>query len=170
LRGIRALRQLSAVPQMRAVVQVLLDALPGMGSVIVMLSIVYYVFAVMATIMFGAEFPVWFGTLGRSFFSLFQIMTLESWSMGIVRPVMEVFPFAWSFFAPFIVITAFSVLNLFIGLLVNTMQTAAEDDAESEFHKLRDLIRTATDIFDAHVLELQNELRLLRNEIMELKG
>ena len=74
LRVIRALRLLSAVPQMRAVVQALLDALPGMGAVIVMLSIVYYVFAVMATIMFGADFPVWFGTLGRSFYSLFQIM------------------------------------------------------------------------------------------------
>ena len=67
-------------------------------------------------------------------------MTLESWSMGIVRPVMEVFPFAWSFFVPFIVITAFSVLNLFIGLLVNTMQTAVEDDAKAEFHKVRDLV------------------------------
>jgi voltage-gated sodium channel len=121
LRVIRALRLLSVIPQMRKVVQALLDALPGMGAVIVMISIVFYVFAVMATLMYGAAFDVWFGTLGRSLYSLFQIMTLESWSMGIVRPVMEVYPMAGSFFVPFIVITAFSVLNLFIGLLVNTM-------------------------------------------------
>ncbi len=170
LRVIRALRLLSVVPQMRAVVQALLDALPGMGAVIIMLSIVYYVFAVMATLMYGAAFDEWFGTLGRSLYSLFQIMTLESWSMGIVRPVMEVFPKAWVFFVPFIIITAFSVLNLFIGLLVNTMQTAVEDEAEEEFEKLRELVKSETDLVDAHVLELHQELKALRAEMAELRG
>lgn len=170
LRVIRAMRLLSVVPQMRAVVQALLDALPGMGAVIIMLSIVYYVFAVMATLMYGATFDEWFGTLGRSLYSLFQIMTLESWSMGIVRPVMEVFPKAWVFFVPFIIITAFSVLNLFIGLLVNTMQTAVEDEAEEEFEKLRNLVKSETDIVDAHVLELHQELRELRAEMAAMRG
>ncbi|WP_240931895.1 ion transporter [Parasedimentitalea denitrificans] len=170
LRVLRALRLLSVVPQMRAVVQALLDALPGMGAVIVMLSIVYYVFAVMATLMYGATFDEWFGTLGRSLYSLFQIMTLESWSMGIVRPVMIEFPMAWVFFVPFIVITAFSVLNLFIGLLVNTMQTAVEDDAEAEFEKLRELVRSETDIVDEHVTELRDEIRSLRAELAAARG
>ncbi|MEL6466900.1 MAG: ion transporter [Pseudomonadota bacterium] len=170
LRVIRALRLLSVIPQMRAVVQALLDALPGMGAVIVMISIVFYVFGVMATIMYGAAFDEWFGTLGRSLYSLFQIMTLESWSMGIVRPVMEEFPNAWAFFVPFIVITAFSVLNLFIGLLVNTMQAAVEADTEAEFEKLRALVREETDQVDAHVLALQTELRALRDELREARG
>jgi len=170
LRVVRALRLLSVVPQMRSVVQALLDALPGMGAVIVMLSIVYYVFAVMATLMYGAAFDEWFGTLGRSLYSLFQIMTLESWSMGIVRPVMLVYPMAWIFFVPFIVITAFSVLNLFIGLLVNTMQTAVEDDDEAEFEKLRELVKSETDVVDEHVLELMQEIRALRAELAEARG
>ncbi len=170
LRVVRALRLLSVVPQMRSVVQALLDALPGMGAVIVMLSIVYYVFAVMATLMYGAAFNEWFGTLGRSLYSLFQIMTLESWSMGIVRPVMLVYPMAWIFFVPFIVITAFSVLNLFIGLLVNTMQTAVEDDDEAEFEKLRELVKSETDVVDEHVLELMQEIRALRAELAESRG
>lgn len=165
LRVIRAMRLLSVVPQMRAVVQALLDALPGMGAVIVMLSIVYYVFGVMATIMYGDMFDPWFGTLGRSLYSLFQIMTLESWSMGIVRPVMEEFPMAWAFFVPFIIVTAFSVLNLFIGLLVNTMQSAVEEDTEEEFERLRELVRLETDQVDAHVTELQDEIRALRTEL-----
>ena len=169
LRVIRAMRLLSVVPQMRAVVQALLDALPGMGAVIVMLSIVYYVFAVMATIMYGDKFDEWFGTVGRSLYSLFQIMTLESWSMGIVRPVMKEFPGAWAFFVPFIVITAFSVLNLFIGLLVNTMQAAVEDNTEEEFERLRDLVKLETDQVDAHVLELKEELRNIRSELAEAK-
>jgi len=170
LRVIRALRLLSAIPQMRAVVQALLDALPGMGAVIIMISIVFYVFAVMATIMYGPDFPEWFGTLGRSFYSLFQIMTLESWSMGIVRPVMEVYPHAWIFFVPFIVITSFSVLNLFIGLLVNTMQSAVEQDTEEEFEQLRSLVRSETDQVAGHVLELQAELRALREELRDARG
>ncbi len=169
LRVIRSLRILSVIPQMRAVVQALLDALPGMGAVIVMISIVFYVFGVMATIMYGETFGEWFGTLGRSLYSLFQIMTLESWSMGIVRPVMEVHPFAWAFFVPFIVITSFSVLNLFIGLLVNTMQSAVEEETEAEFSKLRELVKSETDVVDASVRDLQEEIRALRSEITQLR-
>lgn len=168
LRVIRALRLLSIVPQMRAVVQALFDALPGMGAVIIMLGIVYYVFAVMATSMFGPVFDEWFGTIGRSLYSLFQIMTLESWSMGIVRPVMEVFPYAWAFFVPFIIITAFSVLNLFIGLLVNTMQGAVEAEEQQEFEVLRELVRSETDQVDMHVLELKEEISALRAELAKL--
>lgn len=170
LRVIRAMRLLSVIPQMRAVVQALLDALPGMGAVIIMISIVFYVFGVMATLMYGDTFPEWFGTLGRSLYSLFQIMTLESWSMGIVRPVMEVHPSAWVFFVPFIVITSFSVLNLFIGLLVNTMQTAVEEETEAEFEKLRELVKSETDIVADNVSELHAEIKALRAELAEQRG
>lgn len=165
LRVIRALRLLSVIPQMRAVVQALLDALPGMGAVILMISIVFYVFGVMATVMYGDAFDEFFGTLGRSLYSLFQVMTLESWSMGIVRPVMETYPYAWAFFLPFIMITTFSVLNLFIGLLVNTMQSAVEQDTEAEFERLRELVRNETNQVDAHVVALQEEVRALRDEL-----
>lgn len=165
LRVIRALRLLSVIPQMRAVVQALLDALPGMGAVILMISIVFYVFGVMATVMYGDAFDEFFGTLGRSLYSLFQVMTLESWSMGIVRPVMETYPYAWAFFVPFIMITTFSVLNLFIGLLVNTMQSAVEQDTEAEFERLRELVRNETNQVDAHVVALQEEVRALRDEL-----
>jgi voltage-gated sodium channel len=161
LRVIRALRLLSVVPQMRAVVQALFDALPGMGAVIIMLSIVYYVFGVMATLMFGDSFDAWFGTLGRSLYSLFQIMTLESWSMGIVRPVMDVYPYAWAFFVPFIIVTSFSVLNLFIGLLVNTMQSAVEEQTASDIEELRQITVEQTRI-------LTDEIRALKDEIRQI--
>jgi voltage-gated sodium channel len=131
LRIMRVLRLVSVVPQMRAVVGALLRSLPGMGSIVAVLLLVFYVAAVMATGLFGAEFPDWFGSVGASMYSLFQIMTLESWSMGIVRPVMEVYPQAWIFFVPFIVATSFTVLNLFIALIVNSMQTLQSDTQES---------------------------------------
>ena len=91
LRILRALRLVSIVPQMRKVVGALLHSLPGMGSIVAVLLLVFYVGAVMATKLFGDDFPDWFGSIGASMYSLFQIMTLESWSMGIVRPSVDVF-------------------------------------------------------------------------------
>ncbi len=130
LRILRALRLVSAIPKMRMVVQALLSAVPAMGSVIGLLGLIFYIAAVMATKLFGGAFDEWFGTLGRSFYSLFQIMTLESWSMGIVRPVMATYPEAWIFFVPFILITSFAVLNLFIAIIVNAMHEAADEEDE----------------------------------------
>ncbi len=132
LRILRALRLISVVPSMRKVIVGLFSAIPSIGTVIVMLLLLFYISAVMATKLFGEAFPEWFGNLGASLYSLFQIMTLESWSMGIVRPVMEEFPYAWAFFVPFILLTSFIVLNLFIGVIVNAMAEATEDDAHSE--------------------------------------
>ncbi len=130
LRMLRALRIISAVPRMRMVVQALLSAIPGIGSIIALLSLIFYVAAVMSTKLFGAAVPDWFGSVAKSLYSLFQIMTLESWSMGIVRPVMVEFPYAWAFFVPFILIATFTVLNLFIAVVVSAMQS--EHDATRE--------------------------------------
>jgi len=125
LRVLRILRLLSTAPALKKVVSALIHAIPGLIGVIGLMVIFFYTAGVLATQLFGPEFPDWFGTLGRSFYSLFQIMTLESWSMGIVRPVMEVHPWAWAFFVPFIVIATFTILNLFLGIIVSTMQELA---------------------------------------------
>ncbi len=152
LRILRALRLISVVPSMRKVIAGLFSAIPSIGTVIVMLLLLFYISAVMATKLFGEAFPEWFGSLGASLYSLFQIMTLESWSMGIVRPVMAEYPFAWAFFVPFILLTSFIVLNLFIGVIVNAMSEATEGEAHDE----REMI-----------LE---ELRGLREDVSALRG
>lgn len=125
LRVLRVLRLLTVVPQLRKVVAAFLHSIPGLGGVVLVMMIFFYTAAVLATNLFGETHPEWFGTMGRSLYSLFQIMTLESWSMGIVRPVMESHPHAWVFFVPFIVIATFTILNLFIGIIVSTMQELA---------------------------------------------
>jgi len=158
LRILRVLRLLHFVPSMRRVVTALLEALPGMGSIVALLLLVYYVFSVMATKLYGATFPDWFGTVGESAYSLFQIMTLESWSMGIVRPVMERHPLAWAFFVPFILTTSFTVLNLFIAIIVNAMQSEHQVEAQAE--------RDAAHQDSAAILE---EVRLLRAELGALR-
>ncbi|WP_299846817.1 ion transporter [uncultured Roseovarius sp.] len=138
LRILRLLRVVSVAPSLRRVVEGLVNALPGMGSVFLLMGVIFYIGAVMATKLFGASFPEWFGTLGRSGYSLFQIMTLESWSMGIVRPVMEVYPYAWMFFVPFIMITTFAVVNLLVGLIVNSMQDAHHEENNERTDTYRD--------------------------------
>ena len=137
LRILRVLRIVSVMPSLRRVVEGFVTALPGMGSVFALMGLVFYIAAVMATKLFGASFPQWFGTLGSSGYSQFQIMTLESWSMGIVRPVMEVYPYAWAFFVPFIMVTTFAVVNLLVGLIVNSMQDAhaEEDNAATDAYR-----------------------------------
>ncbi len=132
MRILRVLRVVSNAPSLRRVVEGFVRALPGMGSVFLLMAIIFYIGSVMATKLFGETFPDWFGTLGLSAYSLFQIMTLESWSMGIVRPVMEVQPYAWAFFVPFIMVTTFAVVNLLVGLIVNSMQDAHEEEAKDE--------------------------------------
>jgi len=152
LRILRALRLVSTMPKMRKVVQGLFAAIPSMGTVIILLALVFYIAAVMATKLFGSEFPQWFGSIGASFYSLFQIMTLESWSMGIVRPIMEVYPWAWVFFVPFVLVTSFVVLNLFIAIIVNAMHEEADEEQTAQ----RD--------------EILEEIRAIRREIKALRS
>lgn len=130
LRVLRILRLLSQVPKLRQIIESLLRALPGMGWTALLLMLIFYVFAVMGTELFGDEFPQWFGNLGSSLFSLFQIMTLESWSTGIARPIMESQPWAWVFFVPFILVSSFMVLNLFIAIIVTATQSIHADEEE----------------------------------------
>jgi voltage-gated sodium channel len=122
LRVLRVLRLLTVIPQLRRVVAAFLHAIPGLLGVVAVMVIFFYTAGVLATGLFGSTHAEWFGNLGNSLYTLFQVMTLESWSMGIVRPVMEVHPWAWAFFIPFIVIATFTILNLFIGIIVSTMQ------------------------------------------------
>ncbi|HBW08894.1 MAG: ion transporter [Pseudomonas sp. BICA1-14] len=162
LRVLRVMRMVTMVPSMRRVVGALLSAIPGLGSIAMVLALVFYVSAVIATGLFGADFPEWFGNLGRSVYTLFQVMTLESWSMGIVRPLMDVFPYAWVFFIPFILIATFTMLNLFIAIIVNAMQTVTDADHEAT----QATIEAAREHIEA---DLHEEVRALRGEIAELK-
>ncbi len=163
LRVLRVLRLLTLVPSMRRVVGALLAAIPGLGSIALVLLIIYYVFAVIATNLFAAGYPEWFGNIGRSLYTLFQVMTLESWSMGISRPVMESFPYAWAFFIPFILVATFTMLNLFIAIIVNAMQSYTEQ----EQHETVAAIEQSRQHVEA---DLHAEVRSLRDEIRELKS
>ena len=158
LRILRVLRLLSMVPQMRTVVQAFIVAIPGMLSIVALILLIFYVSAVLATNLFGQDFPVWFGHIGRSMYSLFQIMTLESWSMGIVRPIMKLYPYAWVFFVPFILLTSFAVINLFIGVIVDSMQSQHRQ-VSNELITESSLIEEKLDTVEQEIGELRRLLQ-----------
>lgn len=159
LRVFRLFRLITVVPQMRKIVAALISVIPGMLSVIALMSLFFYIFGIMATQLFSEKFPQWFGTLGESFYTLFQIMTLESWSMGIVRPVMETYPYAWVFFVPFIFIVTFVMINLVVAIIVDAMAILNQDGEEHIIQEVH-----------SHEISMNEEIQSLRKEIQELKS
>jgi voltage-gated sodium channel len=159
LRVLRVLRLVSIIPSMRRVVGGLFRALPSMGSIFLLLMLVFYVFSVMATKLYSATFPEMFGNIAASAFTLFQVMTLEGWAGDVVRPVMERHPQAWMFFLPFILATSFTVLNLFIGIIVSAMESEHEAALE-----------TSREEMEEGQAEILREVRQMRQELAELRA
>ena len=169
LRILRVLRLISVVPQLRRVVSAIGYSIPGMVSVVGVLGLIFYVASVLATKLFGIHpdpfMQEWFGSIGASAYTLFQIMTLESWSMGVVRPTMELFPWAWAFFIPFIIITSFAVLNFFIGIIVDSMQIAQKDDQVNNEIENSHITMKEYKLLKKQLDELVTEINLLRDKL-----
>jgi voltage-gated sodium channel len=165
LRVLRVLRLITGVPTLRRVVAGLLAALPGMGAIVFLIGLLYYVFAVMATKLYGEDNPDLFGTLGDSLFTLFTVMTLEGWTNDVAKPVMAKHPYAWVFFITYIVVTTFMVLNLFIGVVVNAMQAEASKADAVEREAEREMIQEEAAPILAEVKNLRAEVAELRAEL-----
>jgi voltage-gated sodium channel len=162
LRVLRLLGLITAVPALQRVVGGLIRALPGMGSILLLIGLVFYVAAVMAVNLYGADYPEQFGTLGRSLFTLFTVMTLEGWVDDVVKPILVKHPYAWIFFISFIVVTTFTVLNLIIGIIVNAI---SEEHAENESKERK----AERKIMHEETAPLLREIRSLRAEIASLR-
>jgi voltage-gated sodium channel len=157
----RTLRLLNKFQRLRVITESLFASIPSIGWICLLLSLWFYICSVIATNIFGAKFPEWFGTIFRSMYSLFQIMTLESWSMGIVRPVMQEFPLAWVLFVPFIIFATYTVMNLFIGILVSAISEVQEAKKNENGKNCKE--ETVED-------RILSELKTMHSEIQELKA
>lgn len=154
-RVLRAFRLVSRIPELKLVAESLIFSVRGLTAVATLLSVVIYVFAVLSTVLFqnsGVEGELYFGTLGKSLFSLFQVMTLESWSNGIVRFLIE--EEGWwvgFYFVVFIFMTTFTFLNMFVAIFTNTvvaLEADSEEGINSEVRKIQSQL-------DALVEEIQ---------------
>ncbi|HAQ35586.1 MAG: voltage-gated sodium channel [Maricaulis sp.] len=165
LRILRVFRLFSVMPEMRKVVEALMRAIPGMGAIIMVLGLMFYVSAVMATKLFGISNPDLFGSLGGSAFTLFQVMTLEGWAMEVARPVMAEVSFAWIFFLVFIVLTSFAILNLFIAVIVDSLQAKHFDEEEERENRQEVEARADRDALRAELAAIRADISALRSEV-----
>jgi voltage-gated sodium channel len=168
LRILRAFRLISAVPAMRSIVEALVKSLPGLSSIMLLLSLVFYVFAVMATKLYGDTSPEKFGTLGAAMFSLFQVMTLEGWP-DIVNGVLEHHRWALFFFIPFMMLSTFTVLNLFIALIVDSMQKLHKIEIEAIDEAERAAEAADRAKIGRELDELTAEIRAMRETVERLQ-
>jgi voltage-gated sodium channel len=158
LRILRVLRLITVLPSLKRVVGGLVRAMPGMGSILLLLCLIFYVFSVMGAKLFGPTHPELFGGLGQTAYTLFQVMTFDDWSAGVVKPLMAEHPYAWFFFIVFILVSTFMALNLFIGVVVGALDAETAADAPKLTHPAGS---------EQQVLE---ELRALRAEVMVLQA
>lgn len=175
LRILRLNRLIVRLPRLRIIVDAILRSLPSIGWIAFLLSILFYIFSVLTTTLFGHDFPEWFGSIGASMYTLFQMLTLESWSMGIARPVMATFPLAYLIFVPFILMSSFIVLNMFIGVIVNTIGEVMDEDHAQEPPKSHDAagpggekeegLRTALHTQPDHLAILGGELLSVKAQL-----
>lgn len=170
LRILRLLRLFSYVPQLRMVVESLMRALPGIGWVGMLLLMIFYIFAVMGTELYGETFPQWFGSIGTSMYTLFQIMTLESWSEAIARPVMAEYTGAWLYFITFILASAFTVLNLFIGIIVDSMQQMHADESATREAASEQKAHDEREALVQHIEQLHAKIDRLEQRIAQDDG
>lgn len=161
LRIFRSLRLIKNLPRLRFIVESLLLSLPSIGWIFALLTLVFYVFSVIGTKLFSSSFPEWFGTLGASMFSLFQIMTLEGWA-EIARDVMKAYPYAYIYFISFILIASYTTLNIFIAIVVNTMSEIQQKIATQESEKLGEVIQDENQ-------DLRSDIKVIKEQIIKLE-
>jgi voltage-gated sodium channel len=172
-RVLRVFRLVSNVPQMRRVVEALVGALPGIIATVMVLSVVFYIGAVMATTFFRSEEG--FHDLGQSALSLFALTQFDGWGETIARLDAH-YPYAWIFLMMFTVIAAFAVLNLFIGVIVDAVQQTRDAMTKEIAADVAEIETDVEDIAEAqedaatvqkHILD---EVRALRGELAALKA
>ncbi|HEX9253395.1 MAG TPA: ion transporter [Ignavibacteriaceae bacterium] len=161
LRIFRSLRLIKNVPKLRFIVESLFHSLPSLVWIFVLLALVFYVFSVIGTKLFGADYPQWFGTLAASMFTLFQIMTLEGWA-EISREIMEKYPFANIYFILFILLASYTTLNIFIAIVVNTMAEVQQKVSVEEVNKIGTIIQDENE-------DLKNDIKLLKEQIIKME-
>jgi voltage-gated sodium channel len=129
VRVLRVLRLVSTVPQLRLIVATLVRSIPSMGHVILLMSIVFYIYGVTGYHLFHQSDPEHWGSLGAALLSLFQMVTLDDW-FNLYGKAREIHPWSWLFFVSFILIGTFVMLNLFIAIVINNLDASKKSDLE----------------------------------------
>ena len=166
LKSLRGLRLISGIEKLQVIVVALINSIPSILWTCGLLMLIYYIFAIMGVSLFGTAFPEWFGSLGKAMYTLFQVMTLESWSMGISRPVMKVYPLAWIYFVPFVLTSSFIVMNVVVGIVVNSISEVAQINRVEKIEKddIDYNIEMEVQVIKEHLANLEALMKKKHNE------
>ena len=189
LRLLRVLKLVRSLPRLQILVDALLKSIPSMFYIGILLSLLFYLYAVTGTILFGANDPINFGELGVTLLSLFEIVTMEGWvdvmliqqhgcdapGFGYDDALMSYCtqPQAHYFIAPvyfvtFILIGTMVVMNLFIGVIINSMEESQAEEKELAMadRRLKEGRNMAMELDDMQVLleKLQEQLARARSQ------
>jgi voltage-gated sodium channel len=148
IRVFRVLRMISIIPELRILLNSMLKVLPRLGYVMVLMFIVFYIYAAIGSLIFEDINPVLWGDISIAMLTLFRVMTLEDWT-DVMYETMAVYPMSWVFYISFICLTAFAFLNMLIGIVVNVL--------EEEHQKERD-----EDTNVLHLDDVYSEVKALR--------
>ena len=129
-RLLRALRVVSALPELRLIVATMLRSIPSLANVVLLLGLILYVYAVLGVRLFGGADPGHWGTLPRAGLTLFEILTLEGW-VDLMDASLAATPWAWIYYVSFVVLAVFVVINLFIAIVINNLEAAKRDERGS---------------------------------------
>lgn len=163
LKALRGTRLIGHVRHLQVIIAAIVKSIPSILWTGILLLLIYYIFSLIGINLFGEAFPEWFGTLGKAMYTLFQVMTLESWSMGISRPVMEVYSYAWAYFVPFVLLSSFVVMNVVVGIVVNAISEVTADNKAEEAEEQKASGTPASN------KELLQEIRSLKDQLNRLE-
>ena len=170
LRVLRLLRLLHFIPTMKRITEALLTALPGMGAILAILGLVFYVSVVMAIYLFsGSQNTENFASLTASSLTMFEVLTMEGWN-GHMRDLLGEYPWAWMFFIPFILFTVWAILNLFTAVIVDSLQDSALEKMLDAEEKISDELEEQESHDVIRHRELMSLISELRAEVQELKA
>lgn len=136
IRIFRVLRLISAIPELRLLVNALLKALPSMGYVLLLMFILFYMYAAIGSFIFESINPVLWGDISISMLTLFRVVTFEDWT-DVMYETMIVHPWSWLYYLSFIFFNAFVFLNMMIGIVIDKMQQEHENDEEGVNERLK---------------------------------
>lgn len=162
LRLLRVLRAFSVIPSLRKMVNALLRTIPALGNILLLMGLIFYIFGIAGTVLFREASPEFFGSLGKSLLTLFQVVTLESWASGVMRPLLTMVPWAWAYFVIFVLVGTFVVFNLFVGVIVNNVDKVEEEERKALIAK------SGEPSEEEHRKLVTQELKELRTEMASI--
>jgi voltage-gated sodium channel len=161
-RLLRVTRVVSAFPELRLIIATMLRSIPSMGHVIVLLSLLLYVYAVLGFHFFRETDPAHWGALGPALLTLFQMLTLEGW-VEIQAAVLDAHPWAWIYFSSFVFVAVFVVVNLFIAIVINNLESVKhEQQIDADRHSTHHALLEAIETVQQQLAELEERLRSRR--------